>query len=264
MKGRLVTSLLVLLLSACTADRPAPVISLSSNSPVVPVVDYEPIKGSRYRVHKGDTLYAIAFRAGWDYRELASRNHLRPPFTIYPGQIIKLSSVPTRVESKTVRPRQKIGEKTIAKAEASQYSQNKGVFVNKNVTSTSGSQDYAWQWPTQGPVLLGFSANQNGNKGLDIGGDRGDSVVAAAPGKVVYAGSALRGYGKLIIIKHDDQYLSAYAHNAELLVKEQQWVKAGQLIARKGDSGSNGVKLHFEIRRRGEAINPLLKLPKRG
>lgn len=262
MRGLLVVLFLTLLLSACTADRPAPVISLSTEQAAVQVVNYDPIRGSSYGVTRGDTLYSIAFRAGMDYRELATRNHIRAPYTIYPGQIIKLSSAPAKVVRHPVQSSSKNPKKTIAKPIADQYSRNQG--VNKKVTSPSASPGISWRWPTTGRVILGFSDAQKGNKGLDIDGNRGDSVVAAAPGKVVYAGSALRGYGKLIIIKHNDEYLSAYAHNDELLVKEQQWVKAGQLIARKGDSGTNGVKLHFEIRRRGEAINPLLKLPKRG
>ncbi|EKE71670.1 peptidoglycan DD-metalloendopeptidase family protein [Gallaecimonas xiamenensis] len=263
MKRGLLTCLSLLLLAACTADRPAPVISLSTEHAPATIVNYDPIKGDNYRVLKGDTLYSIAFRSGQDYRDLASRNQLPAPYTIFPGQIIKLSSRPASVSHRNVTPRQKIDKKPIAKAESTQYSRKQ--VVNKNVTAKPAAPAaHGWQWPTQGPLVLGFSSRQDGNKGLDIGGNRGDSVFAAAPGKVVYAGSALRGYGKLVIIKHDDQYLSAYAHNDDLLVREQQWVKAGQLIARKGDSGTNGVKLHFEIRRRGEAINPLLKLPKRG
>ncbi|WP_406666502.1 peptidoglycan DD-metalloendopeptidase family protein [Gallaecimonas sp. GXIMD1310] len=258
---QLTIGLLCLLLSACAAKRPAPVISLSRNLPVAQVVNYERISGHRYRVHEGDTLYSIAFRAGWDYRELAQRNHLRVPYTIYPGQLLYLNQMPSSAVAVSTKA-QKNNKKTFAKSESHQYSQSHG--VNKNATSAAENQAIDWRWPTTGPLLLGFEQKQNGNKGLDIGGKRGDPVVAAASGKVVYAGSALRGYGKLVIIKHNDTYLSAYAHNDKLLVKEQQWVKAGQEIARKGDSGSNAIQLHFEIRRRGQAINPLLKLPKRG
>lgn len=121
----------------------------------------------------------------------------------------------------------------------------------------------AWHWPTSGNVVQGFSSSDGGNKGIDIGGSRGQAVNAAAGGRVVYAGNALRGYGNLIIIKHNDDFLSAYAHNDSILVKDQQEVKAGQQIAKMGNTGTNDVKLHFEIRYKGKSVDPTRYLPRR-
>ena len=121
----------------------------------------------------------------------------------------------------------------------------------------------AWRWPTSGNVVQGFSSSDGGNKGIDIGGSRGQAVNAAADGRVVYAGNALRGYGNLIIIKHNDDFLSTYAHNDSILVKDQQEVKAGQQIAKMGNTGTNDVKLHFEIRYKGKSVDPTRYLPRR-
>ena len=130
-------------------------------------------------------------------------------------------------------------------------------------TQTPISSNVSWRWPASGRIIQGFSSTDGGNKGIDIGGSRGQAVNAAAAGTVVYAGNALRGYGNLIIIKHNDDYLSAYAHNESILVKEQQQVKSGQQIAKMGSSGTNGVKLHFEIRYKGKSVDPIRYLPKR-
>ncbi|MEH6344918.1 MAG: peptidoglycan DD-metalloendopeptidase family protein [Bermanella sp.] len=119
-----------------------------------------------------------------------------------------------------------------------------------------------WTWPAKGKLIAKFSAKSPANKGIDIAGGLGESVTAAAAGSVVYAGSGLLGYGNLVIIKHNEQYLSAYAHNKRLLVKESQKVKAGQTIAELGSSGTDKVKLHFEIRRQGKPVDPMLYLPR--
>ena len=134
--------------------------------------------------------------------------------------------------------------------------------INANVVAPVAS-NVAWQWPTQGNVLQGFSNSDGGNKGVDISGSRGQSIKAAASGRVVYAGNALRGYGNLIIIKHNDDFLSAYAHNDKILVSDQQEVKAGQEIAKIGSTGTNAVKLHFEIRYKGKSVDPVRYLPRR-
>ncbi|KAB1991372.1 murein hydrolase activator NlpD [Haemophilus parainfluenzae] len=134
--------------------------------------------------------------------------------------------------------------------------------VNANVVAPIAS-NIAWQWPTQGNVIQGFSNTDGGNKGVDISGSRGQAVKAAANGRVVYAGNALRGYGNLIIIKHNDDFLSAYAHNDKILVSDQQEVKAGQEIAKMGSTGTNAVKLHFEIRYKGKSVDPVRYLPRR-
>ena len=134
--------------------------------------------------------------------------------------------------------------------------------VNANVVAPVAS-NVAWQWPTQGNVIQGFSNSDGGNKGIDISGSRGQAVKAAASGRVVYAGNALRGYGNLIIIKHNDDFLSAYAHNDKILVSDQQEVKAGQEITKMGRTGTNAVKLHFEIRYKGKSVDPVRYLPRR-
>ena len=134
--------------------------------------------------------------------------------------------------------------------------------INSNVVAPIAS-NVAWQWPTSGNIIQGFSSTDGGNKGIDISGSRGQAVKAAAAGRVVYAGNALRGYGNLIIIKHNDDFLSAYAHNDKILVVDQQEVKAGQDIAKMGSSGTNAVKLHFEVRYKGKSVDPVRYLPRR-
>ncbi|MEW5559325.1 murein hydrolase activator NlpD [Enterobacter asburiae] len=129
-------------------------------------------------------------------------------------------------------------------------------------TSTS-SPISSWRWPTDGKIIENFSGGDGGNKGIDIAGSKGQAIVATADGRVVYAGNALRGYGNLIIIKHNDDYLSAYAHNDTMLVREQQEVKAGQKIATMGSTGTSSTRLHFEIRYKGKSVNPLQYLPQR-
>lgn len=120
-----------------------------------------------------------------------------------------------------------------------------------------------WRWPTEGKVIDNFSATEGGNKGVDIAGTKGQAITATADGRVVYAGNALRGYGNLIIIKHNDDYLSAYAHNDTMLVREQQEIRAGQKIATMGSTGTSSTRLHFEIRYKGKSVNPLRYLPQR-
>lgn len=135
--------------------------------------------------------------------------------------------------------------------------------VNKSVSSSKPKNEKIskWLWPTKGRVIKNFSAGDQGNKGIDIAGQRGQPITSTANGTVVYSGNALRGYGNLVIIKHNDNYLSAYAHNERLLVHEGQSVKAGQKIATMGSSGTNSVRLHFEIRYQGKSVNPKRYLP---
>ncbi|PTB88066.1 peptidase M23, partial [Pseudidiomarina aestuarii] len=139
---------------------------------------------------------------------------------------------------------------------------SKPKVLPKPVEVLPASKDIVWRWPASGSVIREFSTTEAGNKGLDFGGAKGDSVLAAAAGKVVYAGNALKGYGNLIILKHNDDYITAYAHNSELLVKEQQWVQEGDEIAKMGDTDAESVKLHFEVRFRGKSVNPRHYLPR--
>ena len=155
-------------------------------------------------------------------------------------------------------------KKPVEQQKSKEYSQT--VTKNKptvNKSSAVSNRRLTWEWPTEGRVTTGFSSSANGNKGLDIAGQLGQHVTASADGKIVYAGNALRGYGNLVIIKHNDDYLSAYAHNDRLFVSERQDVKKGQKIASMGSTGTNSVRLHFEIRYRGKSVNPLRYLPKR-
>ena len=204
-----------------------------------------------YRVKKGDTLYSIAFRYGLDYKSLARLNGIGPPYVIYVDQMIKLrgtarlpekDSGPTKTEKRQNRP------SPVAKTPA---------------IKTPTAPVSAWRWPLKGNIIKPFSLKQPVNKGIDIAGKKGDKVVAAADGAVVYAGGNLRGYGKLVIIKHNDTFLSAYGNNASLLVKEGETVKAGKAIARVGSSSTDVEMLHFEIRVDGKPVDPLRYLPGR-
>lgn len=207
-------------------------------APVTNIRGYEAVpSGGKYRVAAGDTLYSIAWRHGIDYRTLAKRNGIPAPYHIDRGDLIYLRG--KKPESLTTAT-----PVTVAKLEA------KRIGADKEPSYAIGK----WSWPTRGKVVSRFSSKNNGIK---IRGFYGDDVLAAAPGKVVYAGNALRGYGNLVIIKHNSQYLSAYALNKRLFVKEGEWVKAGQKIAQIGMDVANRPSLHFEIRRAGEPVNPL-------
>jgi lipoprotein NlpD len=151
--------------------------------------------------------------------------------------------------------------KKVEQSKRKEYVESKGKS-NVNKTAASINQKVSkWLWPTKGRVIKNFSVGEQGNKGIDIAGQRGQSIVSTAGGTVVYSGNALRGYGNLVIVKHNDNYLSAYAHNDRLLVSEGQSVKPGQKIATMGSSGTNSVRLHFEIRYQGKSVNPKRYLP---
>lgn len=233
------------------------------------------IKIQQHKVNAGETLYSIAWRYGIDHRTLAKNNGISPPFTIYPGQVLQLESGASSRSKPVEATANRSGSGKVVTPSASQKPpasiQSKQVDRTKNKTSGSSSPSTSdlpsgppnWRWPAKGQVIAGFQANSGLNQGIDIRGSLGESVGAAADGRVVYAGSGLRGYGNLVIIKHNDTYLSAYAHNRSLKVAEGESVKAGQDIAEMGSSGSDDVKLHFEIRRDGKPVNPMRYLPKR-
>jgi lipoprotein NlpD len=258
----------------------------SPRDPVEPP-DAQPQRTS-YTVKSGDTLYSIAFRYGLDYRKVAVANGIGASYTIYPGQNIyleetvspkppgppraapapaktspsgttrpdvKVSTPPTVVQNKpavseSIRTPAPVPSPAIAK-----------VKQEIDADTYSGAAVEAWLWPTRGSVSRGYS--ESVHKGIDIGGERGEPVVAAAAGKVVYAGTGIVGFGELLILKHNEVYLSAYGHNDRLLVAEGQTVVAGQTIAEKGSSGTDTVKLHFEIRKEGKPIDPQRVLPQR-
>lgn len=247
-----------------------------------------------YVVQKGDTLYSIAFNHGFDYHELAELNGIQDPTMIQVGQQIQLFSTgavpiipPAAVESKPIEPAVREQPKVMkyAYSEAAmvqidkvqETARTEAVMVqnkpepapkpqakpdSKTDSTANDGDDEALEWsmPTHGKLLAEFSESAN-RKGIDIGGKLGQPITASAPGKVVYSGSGLRGYGKLVIIKHNKTYLSAYAHNDQVLVKEGQMVTRGQKIAEMGNTDADLVKLHFEVRRFGKPVDPAKYLP---
>ena len=260
---------------------PAPVILLNSQ-----VADgSQEYIDDTYKVQTGDTLYAVAWYTGNDYRDIAKFNGLSAPYTIFPGQILRVTP-PPRIASSPVTPKSKPSQSTglttsnvyksvVDRKNTQAYRESEQDVKPKIETRVKkpveGAQHQAptsfpdkvkkWVWPADGKLVDTFSRAESGNKGIDIAGTRGSSVVAAANGKVVYSGNALRGYGNLVIIKHTDTFLSAYAYNDTILVKEREWVSAGQKIATMGNSGTDSVKLHFEVRYRGKSLDPLKYLP---
>ena len=259
--------------------------------------------GNTYTVKRGDTLFYIAWITGNDYRDLAQRNNIPEPYSLNVGQNIQLGNgsasgnggmlAATDATSGGVpKPpsTSQIQTATVDSQSTNAYSDNSGKqnvgkmlpaagavaattatapvtapVVAPPVSSTvsNSAPVSTWRWPTDGKIIDNFSSSEGGNKGVDIAGSRGQPIFATADGRVVYAGNALRGYGNLIIIKHNDDYLSAYAHNDTMLVREQQEVKAGQKIATMGSTGTSSVRLHFEIRYKGKSVNPLHYLPQR-
>lgn len=240
----------LLLLSACSGAPYAPVSERNT-------VAQRPVP---YRiVNAGDTLYSIAWEAKLDYHELARWNGLSSSYIIKPGQRLRLRPEPqpkqARLKTSVKKP-----VKTWSKAAVKLAVGKKSPQRTKQ--HATRSRPIRWSWPTKGKVIKRFSTRRR-NNGVDIGGRSGQPIRAAAHGKIAYLGSGLRGYGKLIIIEHDELFLSAYAHNKKLLVRQGQKVRRGEQIASMGSTDTNRTKLHFEIRRRGIPVNPLRYLPKK-
>ncbi|WP_044874133.1 peptidoglycan DD-metalloendopeptidase family protein [Pseudomonas sp. LFM046] len=238
----------------------------------------QPVTSGQYRVQRGDTLYSIAFRFGWDWKALAARNDIPAPYVIRPGQIIRFdgqpgqtrpttvaaapaTTKPTTGNSATMRPPAQSQQPAVRPQPQAQQPVAAAPVSTASASSTRSAA--GWVWPANGSLIGRFSSNGSLNKGIDIAGELGQPVLAASDGSVVYAGSGLRGYGELVIIKHSDTYVSAYGHNRRLLVREGQQVKVGQTIAEMGSTGTDRVKLHFEIRRQGKPVDPLQYLPRR-
>lgn len=280
--------LLSLGLAGCSfqSDRAAPVETLYTGN-IYSDREKGSVSGSRYKVQPGDTLYSIAWASDQDFRQLARINDLRSPYTIFPGQNLRLISEkssakrsPPVAKVNPVKPRPSKVSAPLVTEKDQKTEQKKTVDPKKqsryagSATSQSGnkkpvvsqtalpSRVAKWQWPVKGTVIRRFSAGEQGNKGLDIAAVQGTPVSSAAEGKVVYAGNALRGYGKLVIIKHSDDFLSAYAHNSKILVKEQQRVRAGQAVAEVGSTDADRSMLHFEIRYQGKSVDPMRYLPR--
>lgn len=215
-------SIAVMALAGCaSSEHYAPVSDISSIEPIP--------KNGMHQVKRGETLYEVAWRYGLDYRILAERNRVNEGQSLSTGRILKLQNnqrSPAPVKTKTRSDADNMSSLVVAD----------------------------WIKPAAGPIIRGFSGN---NKGVNIGGVLGQPVWATADGKVVYCGNGLRAYGNLIIIKHNNLYLSAYAHNQSMNVREGQWVKQGQKIAAMGRTGTDHVMLHFEIRQAGKPVDPL-------
>lgn len=226
-----------------------------------------------HEVQANETLYGIAWLHGKDYQELATLNGLTEPYQIRIGQklnlstkVIKQPSVKADTSSlETVNTAPK-SKNPVASTQTQEYrgktTSDKSLSQVAS-TKTLPSRVSRWVWPTEGKIVGQFSTAEAGNSGLLIANSIGTPVVSAAEGKVVYVGNALRGYGNLVIIKHTDTYLSAYAHNNKILVKERQFVKAGEMIAEMGNSGTTEAKLRFEIRFKGKSLDPQQFLPKK-
>jgi len=202
----------------------------------------EPASGAakQVRVRPNDTLFSIASKHGLSSKQLAEYNNLKEPYVINPGQTLKLSS-----------------SHNVAAAKHKQNKQSR----RPRPSMSARTKPINWEWPIKGRVIKKFNRRLNNAKGIDIAGKEGKGIKAAASGKVVYSGNGLISYGNLIIIKHDELYLSAYAHNRKLLVKEGELVKVGQLIAELGRTGVDKPRLHFEIRKNGKPVNPVDYLP---
>ncbi|WP_109338696.1 peptidoglycan DD-metalloendopeptidase family protein [Saliniradius amylolyticus] len=252
------------LLTGCSGrPTPAPVIEVSQAGSFRDLPEK-----STYKVQQGDTLFSIAWYSGNDYRDLARLNNIRPPYRIYPGQKLRLKPSPKTTDtntSDTGQTRKLKPNQSVDRTKKQAYGGKKAVNKSSQESKQQAFPEVVngWAWPANGKVIATFSLQDDGNKGIDIANTIGSPVRAAAKGKVVYTGDALRGFGNLVIIKHTDAYLTAYAHNRKILVKEQQWVEAGQHIAEMGDSGTSRVKLHFEVRHKGKSVNPMRYLPQR-
>jgi lipoprotein NlpD len=295
---RLSAALLVaLLLSACGATRRAVIVQPSGGDEPRASAPAPVRATGSYRVARGDTLYSIAFRHGVDFRDLAAWNHIAAPYTIWPGQTLRLSpaggrtaGAPRTTAPATVASRhpaaapvfQPVAPPAPSRpaAPAAEAAKSSGTAALPVATSaplpppaavpaerpasgaTRSTGGVVWRWPADGPLIKRFQSG-DAIPGIELGGKAGDPVRAAAEGVVVYSGNGLVGYGELIIIKHNDSFLSAYGHNRKRLVKEGQRVSAGQLIAEMGATGASRDELQFQIRRDGNPVDPLDYLPAR-
>jgi len=263
-----------LLLGGCASRSPAPVVDRYTKPPPAEI----PVDGL-HRVYRGDTLYGIAFKYGLDYRTLASWNGIAAPYVIYPDQILRLRP-PTRSSAATTRGvrQPSVSTRTDTTPPASRTAPPKPTgkepAPQKSTAATSppaakppanngSSGSSTWAWPLQGRLLRTFKADDPSRNGIDIVGEEGSPVFSASSGQVVYSGNGLIGYGELVIIKHDDAMLSAYAHNRRRLVAEGDSISQGQKIAEVGRNDRNEPVLHFEIRRDGKPVDPLKYLPRR-
>lgn len=272
--------ILCIALTACGGSTRAPVSDRSLTKTEAP-------SPNSYIVRKGDTLYSIAFRYGMDFRALAKLNGIDKSYSIYPGQRLRLRAATVVTGTESIVSDKSISAPKVQIVRNTSTSPSKPaepinskpapikqpVSQSKPVKTTvqakpkpqpaQNSGPIKWQWPSNGSVIGYYKTKGTVNKGINISGNKGSPVKAAASGRVVYAGNGLLGYGNLVIVEHNQQFLSAYAHNSRVLVKESDKVKVGQKIAEMGSTGADRIMLHFEIRRDGKPMNPLKYLPKR-
>lgn len=275
--GWMTMVLACVLLAACASPRrsPAPVEDRTSvrRAPVV-AEPARPLPGAEnagkpgyYTVQRGDTLLHIALETGQNWRDIARWNNLDNPNVLEVGQVLRVqppsASVAAAEPVRPVAPQAPASAPNAASSAPRPAASAAPTAPAPAAAAVPAEDEIAWAWPTRGAasILAGFDEQKN--KGIDIGGRAGDPVYAAADGRVVYAGAGLRGYGNLIILKHNNSYLTAYAHNQSLLVKEDQTVRKGQKIAEMGSTDTDRVKLHFEIRRQGKPVDPTRYLPPR-
>ena len=267
------------LLAGCAQVNKAPVEDRNgAKSNTVSRVDPSTLPGAEnagkpgyYTVQPGDTLIRIGLEHGQSWKDIARWSNLSNPDLIEVGQVVRVAPpgavehvqgsrpvASTKVQPVALPP----ASSTAAAAPAAKPAPSAPAESSASGSSSaSDSSGLGLMWPASGSVIAGF--NEATNKGVDIAGKAGDPVVAAADGRVVYAGAGLRGYGHLVILKHNNTYLTAYAHNQKLLVKEDQNVKKGQKIAEMGNTDADRVKLHFEVRRQGKPVDPARYLPAR-
>lgn len=229
-------------LVACQSSQPAPVVDAWS----------QPHAGSAYRVQRGDNLYSIAFAYGFDYHDIAATNHLQFPYRIKAGDLLVLKKPPKRhvvFRWQGAASPTKIAKRSSVRKIKPVYSQPRERHAMHNPRH--------WRWPVKSKVLQRFTGTFGHSQGIDLAGWKGRPIVATAPGLVVYSGTGVRGYGNLVIIKHSEEYLSAYAYASKRFVHTGEWVKAGQRVAAMGQDNHGRFRLHFELRRKGKPVNPL-------
>ena len=262
------------LLAGCSTSQYAPVQELGYSTADISVSSGVQSTLAPYRVKPGDTMFAIAWRFGWDYKKLAKTNGISYPYTIYIGQIIYFNDINSNhlVSQPTSK---KLVKKSDSSVKTTIYQPN---YTVKKPSSASivpkksskilkekpyiGPSSIKWVWPLRGKVLQKFSSKGDAFHGIDVASSLGKSVKAASSGIIVYAGSGIQGYGKLVVVKHNNTFLSAYAYNSRILVVEGATVNAGQIIAEVGKGPQLDPRLHFEIRKDGKPVNPLRYLPK--
>ena len=260
-----------LLLASCGASQYAPVQELGYSNAQLSVGNSVQSAPTSYQVRPGDTMFAIAWRFGWDYKKLAKANGIASPYTIYVGQKIYFNDINSNkligsnIVKQSVKKPDVSSKITVIKTRpSSSIATTKAPVVSniKQKEAYKGPSSVKWNWPLKGKLMQGFSNENGAFHGIDLSSILGKPVKAASSGMIVYAGSGIQGYGKLVVVKHNNTFLSAYAYNSRILVVEGTKVKAGQVIAEVGKGPQLDPRLHFEIRKAGKPVNPLRYLPK--